>query len=237
MKHILIVFYLFSSFCIAQQTNVANYHIKYLFKTEDLGTAASSYNPYLSDAQKYETNVELKLLFNKERAFFEMSENNKNSVNKMAFALCSCDKPIYMNTVNKTVKYYSKGSRPMGIPEDKYLLVNDLFLDWELHDEEKDINGFTTYKATRIRTDVQGNKILITAWYAPEFPYPYGPLNYGGLPGLIVQVQEGNKMFVLSKIEFDKNTVIPTEPTQGEVMTAEEYKKMEYETYLNMSKR
>src|SRR5690554_2379088 len=235
MKYI-ILFFLTAIVGTAQKNHIAHYNINYLFETDNSG-AGARFTPYLDEAKRYESDVELVLIFNKERAVFEMFEDNKNSANDWSFSLCGCDKPLFMNAINKTVKYYSKGLRPMGIPEDKYLLVNDLFLDWELHDEEKDINGFTTYKATRTRTDVQGNKILITAWYAPEFPYPYGPLNYGGLPGLIVQVQEGNKMFVLSKIEFDKNTVIPTEPTQGEVMTAEEYKKMEYETYLNMSKR
>lgn len=125
----------------------------------------------------------------------------------------------------------------MQIPEDHYLLVNDLFSSWELQDEQKEINGFTTYKAVKHITTVDGKNQTVIAWYAPEFPYPYGPSVYGGLPGLIVQLQENEKMFVLTKLEFDKDIPIPEEPTKGEVMTAEAYKKMEYETYLNMSRR
>jgi len=236
MKHILIIFHLFTSLCFAQKTNTAYYNINYLFDTENSG-AASRFNPYLSDAKKYETDVELQLIFTKETAYFEMSENNQNSENKMAFILCGCEKPVYTNATKKTIKYYNKGSRPMQIPEDHYLLVNDLFSSWELQDEQKEINGFTTYKAVKNITTVDGKNQTVIAWYAPELPYPYGPSVYGGLPGLIVQLQEKEKMFVLAKLEFDKDTPIPAEPTKGEVMTAEAYKKMEYETYLNMSRR
>ena len=232
----LLLLFSISNFSFAQKTNVAHYSIKYLFETDN-ADLSSRLNSFLNEAKKYEDNVELILLFNKERAVFEMVENTLNSLNKQAFTLCGCDKPIFTNAAHKTIKFNNKGSGSTGILEDKYLLVEDLFTDWELQDEQKEINGFTTYKAIKPITTVDGKKETIIAWYAPELPYPYGPSVYGGLPGLIVQLQEKEKMFVLSKLEFDKDVPIPAEPTKGEIMNAEAYKKMEYETYLNMSRR
>ncbi|MEC4113116.1 GLPGLI family protein [Myroides pelagicus] len=236
MKYITILFLAFTSICFSQKTNIAYYKVKYLFNDENLENS-SPYSSYLSKAKDYEEAVELKLLFNKERASFEMSTNNRNSQNKLAFSLCGCDKTIYSNVTNKTIKYYNKGSAPMNILENRYLLVNTLFADWTLDNEQLKINGFTAYKATRTKIDVKGKPILVTAWYAPEFPYPFGPLTYSGLPGLIIQVQENNKMFTLSKIEFNKDITIEQEPTKGEVLSEEDFNKLQYQTYLNMSRK
>src|SRR5690606_17594731 len=120
--------------------------------------------------------------------------------------------------------------------QDGKYLITDTLMDenWTVETESKVINDFEVLKATKIKTDAEGNKILIIAWFAPEIPYSFGPNGYAGLPGLIVQVQEGNQMFTLSKIEFEQKIEIPEEPTEGEIMTTEEYKKMEYQTYLNM---
>lgn len=92
--------------------------------------------------------------------------------------------------------------------------------DWELTPETKKINGFLCYKATRMpcqnSLEVSDSSFLITAWYTLEIPLPYGPFVYGGLPGLILEVQrEGNVFFKAKtmrwddinkiKIEFPKN--------------------------------
>lgn len=236
MKKLLYLIALVPYLSLAQKTNTAHYNINYLFEVNNSGTAAK-FNSYFSEAKNYETDVELQLIFNKETAYFEMFETNRNSQNKWAFILCGCEKPVYTSITNKTIKYLNKGSLPMQIPEDKYLLVSDLFSDWELQDDQKEINGFKTYKAVKSITTVDGKNEIIIAWYAPELPYPYGPSVYGGLPGLIIQLQEKEKMFVLSKLEFDKDIPIPAEPTADEIMTAEDYKKMEYETSLNMTRK
>jgi GLPGLI family protein len=232
MKFILLI--LFSTICFSQQNNIAHYKIDYLYDLDNNNESISRFNSFFSDAKKHAEDVELRLIFNKERSVFIMLEDNKNSENKMAFNLCGCEKPVYMNTLNKSIKYFNKGSMPMQIPDEKYILTNDLFSHWQLHDEQKVINGYLTFKATKQLKTVDGKIRNIIAWYAPEFPYAYGPSIYGGLPGLIVQLQTKDKMFVLYKIEFNKDVLLPAEPTKGDIINADEYDKMEYEKYLNM---
>ncbi|MGQ1943888.1 GLPGLI family protein [Ornithobacterium rhinotracheale] len=55
---------------------------------------------------------------------------------------------------------------------------------WELKDGEQEILGFLCRKAVA-KTDTG---IVITAWYTTDVPYKMGPLDYYGLPGLIMKV-------------------------------------------------
>ena len=41
---------------------------------------------------------------------------------------------------------------------------------------------------------------LITAWYTPEIPVNQGPENYWGLPGLILEVNDGKTVILCSKV-------------------------------------
>ena len=74
---------------------------------------------------------------------------------------------------------------------------------------------------------------VITAWYTPEIPVNQGPRNYWGLPGLILEVNDGKTVILCSKVVL--NPKVKTEikaPTKGKVTTQKEFdetvvKKME----------
>lgn len=85
--------------------------------------------------------------------------------------------------------------------------------DWKLTKESKKINGFVCYKATR-RPNLESIEEIdkqspIIAWYTLEIPLPYGPFTYGGLPGLILELQkEGNIFFRAKTMRWsDKNQI------------------------------
>ncbi|MFV8270764.1 GLPGLI family protein [Flavobacterium sp. GT2N3] len=74
---------------------------------------------------------------------------------------------------------------------------------------------------------------IITAWYTPEIPVNQGPENYWGLPGLILEVNDGKTVILCSKVVL--NPKVKTEikaVTKGKVTTQKEFdeivvKKME----------
>ena len=76
-------------------------------------------------------------------------------------------------------------------------------------------------------------EITITAWYTPEIPVTQGPEGYWGLPGLILEVNDGKTIMLCSKIVLNaKDKVEIKAPTNGKVVTQKEYdetviKKME----------
>jgi len=76
-------------------------------------------------------------------------------------------------------------------------------------------------------------EITVTAWYTPEIPVNQGPENYWGLPGLILEVNDGRTTILCSKVVLNvKDKAQIKEATKGKVVSQKEYddivvKKME----------
>lgn len=82
-------------------------------------------------------------------------------------------------------------------------------LNWQLHQEQKIIGNYTCHKATSEYIQDNGKVqtlIKVTAWYAPEISLSYGPKNYSGLPGLILELKEHNIQFTVENIYFNSLT-------------------------------
>lgn len=130
----------------------------------------------------------------------------------------------------------------------KIFLIKDKLekLDWKLGHETKNIGEYTCYKATLKREieifesgiSMNGDKdlaaeqekepkrkeITITAWYTPTIPINNGPGNYHGLPGLILEVNDGTETVICSKIVLNpKNNIAIKEPDNGKQVTKEKY--------------
>lgn len=139
----------------------------------------------------------------------------------------------------------------------KIFLIKDKLnkTDWKLESESKNIGEYTCFKATTTRErekrvggisinrdkdlDAEEEKasvmetITITAWYTPQIPVSIGPGNYHGLPGLILEVNDGSETVICSKIVLNPNDKVDiSEPIKGKVVTQAEFdeimeKKME----------
>ncbi len=66
--------------------------------------------------------------------------------------------------------------------------------------DSKKIGDYICYKATTIVENHRKIKSEIVVWFTPEIPFQYGPKNYGGLPGLILALQERGHYFYAKKI-------------------------------------
>jgi GLPGLI family protein len=76
-------------------------------------------------------------------------------------------------------------------------------------------------------------EVVVIAWYTPEVPVNQGPENYWGLPGLILEINDGKTVILCSKIVLNpKEKVEIKASTKGKVVSQVEYdeivvKKME----------
>ena len=102
------------------------------------------------------------------------------------------------------------------------------FINWELTKETKEIKGYKCFKATYTYIQKWRGREFpweIIAWYSTEIPVKLGPIRYGGLPGLILELSEDNRGFIVDEIKFlnDEELEIK-EPTKGELILEDEIK-------------
>lgn len=79
---------------------------------------------------------------------------------------------------------------------------------------------------------------IITAWFTPEIPINQGPSTYWGLPGLILEVNDGRTTILCNKIVLNPKEVVEiTAPSKGKKVSQEEYNKIMAKKMKEMSER
>ena len=80
-------------------------------------------------------------------------------------------------------------------------------------------------KKTNFMDDLEMPKeITITAWYTPEIPVNQGPESYWGLPGLILEVNDGKTTILCSKVVlYPKEKTEIKAATNGKVVSQSVY--------------
>jgi len=96
--------------------------------------------------------------------------------------------------------------------------------NWKIQKESKLIGNYTCYQAIGHIVLGKGNKARqrpVIAWFCPEIPVSFGPINSGGLPGLIFEYQYAGTVFGLTKINWHEQMQVPTLPAK-EIVTKQE---------------
>jgi len=206
----------------------------------------------LSEAQKKEVEARMKnrlekgyvLSFNKEESLFE-EEDQLDAISGATdswgknFAPGRQYKNVKSNTQLQEQEFYGKK-----------FLINDTLqpIQWRLESETKQIGNYSCFKATasiptndltwysfswdKLRntsesdsTQVKEVKMTaVEAWYTPQIPVRHGPLEYWGLPGLILEVSADNTTMLCSKLVLNPDEVIQiSAPSKGKVVSKNEY--------------
>lgn len=181
-KNILLLsFVLFSSNLFAQG-------IKVVYQEEMRASVQINGSGGTSSKQGSVSKKEMVLLYNKGESIYEPIANKSEEE-----ALPVQDNPgMKIVMMGNDVKVYKNQKTKEAISEDfimgkRFLIVDSLMnFDWQLINEEMEINGHKCKKAT----DKSGQ---MTAWYCPDIPVNDGPYIFWGLPGLIIQLEHQNK--------------------------------------------
>ncbi|MFI2742145.1 GLPGLI family protein [Zhouia sp. PK063] len=108
---------------------------------------------------------------------------------------------------------------------DKNLKIESI--PWELTNETKKIGKYTTYKGIYHKLFDDGKKRQIIAWYTPEINAPFGPKEYSGLPGLVLEVDDITGTYMVNEIILNPTEEIQiTKPDESIMITREEYNKL-----------
>lgn len=137
----------------------------------------------------------------------------------------------------------------------KEFLVRDSLpkWQWQMTGETKKIGNYTCHKAVAVvkvtkeereeyekskaEQDKNPKRILIidepqdyevTAWYTPEIPVGHGPEGFWGLPGLILETNDGRRTILCSKIVINpKEKIAIYKPKSGEKVTRKQFEEIQ----------
>jgi GLPGLI family protein len=91
------------------------------------------------------------------------------------------------------------------IGRDNYSYEEDRPINWKISSETMKIGE---YKVQKAETDFGGRKW--TAWFTTDLPYQDGPYKFGGLPGLIVKVEDDKGEYSFDLMKNYKIADFPT---------------------------
>lgn len=111
----------------------------------------------------------------------------------------------------------------------KAFLVDDapIAYNWKVTGQQKLIGNFPCISATTVDSTM-GRARPVTAWFTPAIPVQAGPMGYGGLPGLILEIDINNGTAIMTASEIKLGKVEEGTikvPEKGKRVTREEYRK------------
>ena len=177
--------------------------------------------------------VELELEFTPYESLFETTKSmqNDNTLDIKEAIRFTGTLGTYYSDLKKNHFYHQ---RPYA--EHEFLIEMEFDdLDWEICDETKKIIGYMCIKATTTIISANG-EMPVTSWFAPELPFPFGPKEFCGLPGLILAVDYDDYYFYAVTIDLDKKQRNIKNPTKGELVTDKRFFKIVEEYHNNIFK-
>lgn len=209
------------------------------------------------EAMKKASEKQYSLLFNKTECLYEEEKrlDKPEASNGMSVSISfSSAGKKYLNVKDKN-----------SIVEDEifgkeFLIVEPLVKpEWKLIGETKKIGDYDCFKAELVIPVSEKQKKeyeeflkneekkpalfkmekpedkVVTAWYTPEIPVSFGPDNYWGLPGLILEVNDGDNMLLCSKVALNtKEKTKIKAPTTGEKVTQKKFDEIQKKKFDSM---
>ena len=241
---------LLGPYCLAQ-----NFQGKAFYKTSrnvSFSMDSASFSPErqaaMNEMIRKQFSKEFTLVFDQQESLYKEQaklDGPAQGGTMVVIGMSDASSELYKNTKEKRYA----GKRDLF---GKAFIVKDELkeIEWKLESETKQIGQYTCYKATTTRTverivigvddeeqQQEPSVINITAWYTPDIAVSTGPDRFWGLPGLIMEINEGKSKIICSKIVLNPDEVAEiAEPSKGKVLTEAEFDKLMGEKMKEMEK-
>jgi len=107
-----------------------------------------------------------------------------------------------------------------------FLVKSPLNIHWEITSETKYIGKYKCYKAISSCLGCNKNQI-VTVWFTPDIPVPFGPAGFGGTPGLILEASKFRYTLTATNIKLTDKKLEIKKPDKGVEITAKELKELQ----------
>jgi GLPGLI family protein len=213
------------------------------------------------EAMKSATEKQYSLSFNKAECLYEEQEKLEKPE-----ASANGGFSVSVSFPGEGKKYINLKDKK-SIAEDEifgkeFLIVEPLEKpDWKLLNETKKIGEYNCFKAELLiqvtekqkeeykeflkkeevkpalfKMDEPKDKTIV-AWYTPEIPLSFGPKNYWGLPGLILEINEEDSIILCSKVTLSNKEKSKIKvPNTGEKVTQKKFDEIQKKKMDSMKK-
>jgi GLPGLI family protein len=97
---------------------------------------------------------------------------------------------------------------------------------WNITNTTKNIGKYKCYKATFTFKENDSTDVEVVAWFTNQIPVNNGPALYDGLPGLILELNDGKYSYLCNKIELSKEKIKLKRPRGGSIVSESEFEKI-----------
>ena len=177
------------------------------------------------------------LIFNRNESKFFMKSKMDLDLNKfttkMSVLATRGDSNFYVNTLENQIIEQKE-----FLGQSLLIMSSTKELEWVFTKKTKMVGDYLCYQA-KVRRENSGplkekDKFSIyTAWYCPELSFNFGPYEVTGLPGLVLEFSNGKATYYASEIEFNNTDIEIEMPSEGKVVTKEEYRNIGKRAYEN----
>ncbi|QSS97539.1 GLPGLI family protein [Psychroflexus sp. ALD_RP9] len=223
MRYLLII--IFTSFSLTAQTSgCITYKSEIISQTIDTTKIKNDdikkmMLQTVENMKRQMPHISYELKFNKNSSVFKRKEMMAidNSIDYIDIAGFSDADGRFFTLINNKLRL-----RTFKFRNKKYIIKSNL-PKWEIDNKTKNILGYNCIKAKTNKQLDNGSSISVVAWFTKELPFSFGPKDYVGLPGLVLQVEERGIKFYATSIDFyNKNHKIEL-PNVNKSITRKEY--------------
>ena len=182
------------------------------------------YDGFISDVESKLKQVTFDLNYNSSVAKFSMNANSLSKEDTSAILdIADMLGKVYYNKVNCDT-IYSTNEKFKNFKD--YTCFSIIKTEWMISYEKKIINDFECTKAvcTLEKNDGDGEKTKlydIVAWFCPKIKTSFGPKSYGGLSGLIMELEL--PLVTFKAISIDPGSPDFSIPTKNIISEADLY--------------
>ena len=229
MKKIILIFILsFTSNIFCQDSSVTRviYKVsKPIIEKSNDNNISPNVKFFLKERNEAYDMIECELIYNKTKSLFKIIDKLNYKEDKFYGLVSILASGKYYKDIDKRVKKQQLEIQVetlnISLPFEEY--------KWEIHKENKIINGYLCYKATskHIEFNHKKNQYVINypeVWFSPSISSSFGPRGLDGLPGLVLEGKFSNHIsFYAIKITFEINDIKIEEPKNGKDLTQQEF--------------
>ena len=189
--------------------------------------------PYLSQEEKDRIQFswgkgrgyseKMRLLFNDSTSYYSYIQDDKSEESIWSYKKNTFE-------INRNFRLNKMQDR-IGLLGKNYLVKDEIpKRKWKIHNEIKEVSGYVCMKAETYDS-IKSQRIV--AWFTDKILVPAGPAEFGGLPGLILEIDinDQSSLITAEEVKLNTQTPWPKSNTKGKAIDYKKYQSI-VKTYI-----